>query len=420
MKKMTGKRIIPLIAALLALSMLITVFARPDPLNVDRWPDPSNYGEAGYVPGWNEIYYITTDTWKREDYTEVYFSDNPLKPGEHADDEGYCYFAPKKTGIVYKVPVPSSAQHTEGGENGYIASLSFPTYAKDTKPTRNNSIGHHRGDVTGVDLYYPVDISYSFEYDGIKRSVPLYIIGCREDYTASKTDLAKYLSIAPNLAALLQDLDDTMLKIEAQNTGQIQPGDYHPIYDYMIYGIRYFMAANFTVGEPEDGKWTKTFTEKAMSGAIQNGNVHYEPDQLRALIVMARKYLTLAEENRIAEPQMNSFSLGEYPGYIDQKAGTVTVYLPEGNSVDLTSVQPEITTNAETRWKLKSGSLAENNAVYNVAAYDRTSTITYDGKKDEYYEFWGNVQKDYTVYIVTGSPETKVTRIDGGTGRKYL
>lgn len=157
-----------------------------------------------------------------------------------------------------------------------------------------------------------------------------------------------------------------------------------------------------------------------MSGAIQNGNVHYEPDQLRALIVMARKYLTLAEENRIAEPQMNSFSLGEYPGYIDQKAGTVTVYLPEGNSVDLTSVQPEITTNAETRWKLKSGSLAENNAVYNVAAYDRTSTITYDGKKDEYYEFWGNVQKDYTVYIVTGSPETKVTRIDGGTGRKYL
>ena len=46
MKKMTGKRIIPLIAALLALSMLITVFAMPDPLNVDRWPDPSNNGEA--------------------------------------------------------------------------------------------------------------------------------------------------------------------------------------------------------------------------------------------------------------------------------------------------------------------------------------------------------------------------------------
>ena len=210
-----------------------------------------------------------------------------------------------------------------------------------------------------------------------------------------------------------------MLKIEAQNTGQVKPGDYHPIYDYMIYGIRYFMAANFTVGEPEDGKWTTTFTEKAMSGAIQNGNVHYEPDQLRALIAMARKYLTLAEENRIAEPQMNSFSLGDYPGYIDQKAGTVTVYLPEGNSVDLATVQPEITTNAETRWKLKSGSLAEKNAVYNVAAYDRTSTITYDGKKDEYYEFWGNVQKDYTVNIVTGSPETKVTgltvELDGDT-----
>ena len=78
MKKMTGKRMIPLIAALLALSMLITVFAMPDPLNVDRWPDPSNNGEAAILPGLYENYYITTDTWKREDYTSTYFSDNPL------------------------------------------------------------------------------------------------------------------------------------------------------------------------------------------------------------------------------------------------------------------------------------------------------------------------------------------------------
>ena len=419
MKKMTGKRIIPLIAALLALSMLITVFAMPDPLNVDRWPDPSNNGEAAILPGLHENYYISPDNWKRTDYTSTYFSDNPLKPGEREDAAGYCYFAPRQSGIVYSMPVPSSARHAESGENGYIADLSFPVYEKNANPTRHKSIGEHRPAVKGVDLYYPVDVSYAFTYGGVERKTPFYLIGYREDYRAKSSDLANYLPLASSLASVLRDLDDTMLKIEAQQTGQAKVGDYQPIYDYMLYGVRIFLAAKFTYSEPEDGKWTTAFTETSMSNAIKAGNVCYEPDQLRALIAMARKYLTLAEENRIAEPQMNSFSLGDYPGYIDQKAGTVTVYLPEGNSVDLATVQPEITTNADTRWKLKSGSLAEKNAVYNVAAYDRTSTITYDGKKSEYYEFWGNVQKDYTVNIVTGSPETKVTgltvELDGDT-----
>ena len=419
MKKMTGKRMIPLIAALLALSMLVTVFARPDPLNSDRWPDPHNYREATTLPGWDEQYYISPENWKQSDYTITYFSDNPLKPGIHADDKGYCYFPPSRSGFMYSIPVPSGSKHTEGGDNGYLADIMFPVYEKNVSANRLNSIGVHRSAVSGVDLYYPTKIGYAFTYDGVNREVPLYLIGYAEDYKASGSDTAQYLRISSDFADVMQNIEEVMLKIESQKPGKVQAGDYHPIYDYMLYGVRSFLAAKFTAGEPEDGKWTKEFIEQTMAAAIKKGAVIYTPDQLRSILVVARQYLTLAEENRIAEPQMNSFSLGEYPGYIDQTAGMVTVYLPEGNSVDLASVQPEITTNAETRWKLKSGSLAEKNAVYNVAAYDRTSTITYDGKKDEYYEFWGNVQKDYTVNIVTGSPETKVTgltvELDGDT-----
>ena len=90
MKKMTGKRMIPLIAVLLALSMLITVFAMPDPLNVNRWPDPSNIGEAAILPGLYEKYYISPDNWRRTDYPNTYFSDNPLKPGEREDASRHC------------------------------------------------------------------------------------------------------------------------------------------------------------------------------------------------------------------------------------------------------------------------------------------------------------------------------------------
>ena len=419
MKKMTGKRMIPLIAALLALSMLITVFAKPDPLNSDRWPDPHNYREATTLPGWDEQYYISPENWKQSDYTITYFSDNPLKPGIHADDKGYCYFPPSRSGFMYSIPVPSGSKHTEGGDNGYLADIMFPVYEKNVSANRQNSIGVHRPAVSGVDLYYPTEIGYAFTYDDVNREVPLYLIGYAEDYKASGSDTAQYLRISSDFADVMQNLEEVMLKIESQKPGKAQAGDYHPIYDYMLYGVRSFLAAKFTAGEPDDGKWTKEFIEQTMAAAIKKGVVTYTPDQLRSILVVARQYLTLAEKNRIAEPQMNSFSLGEYPGYIDQEEGTITVYLPEGNSVDLASVQPEITTNAETRWKLKSGSLAEKNAIYNVAAYDRTSTITYDGKKSEYYEFWGDVQKDYTVNIVTGSPETKVTgltvELDGDT-----
>ena len=71
-------------------------------------------------------------------------------------------------------------------------------------------------------------------------------------------------------------------------------GDYQPIYDYMLYGVRIFLAARFTYSEPEDGKWTTAFTETSMSNAIKNGNVCYEPDQLRALIAMARYNVLLS------------------------------------------------------------------------------------------------------------------------------
>lgn len=161
----------------------------------------------------------------------------------------------------------SFRRKTHGKRREWLCCRSFlPGLMKRMQdPTRQNSIGEHRPAVSGVDLYYPVGSKLCIYLWRVDREAPFYLIGYREAYKAKASDLANYLPLASSLASVLQELDDTMLKIEDQQTGRIQIGDYHPIYDYMLFGVRVFLSANFTGDEPEDGKWTTAFTEKSLS-----------------------------------------------------------------------------------------------------------------------------------------------------------
>lgn len=411
------KKIFPAAAVLLALAMLVTVFAQPDILNNDRWPDPTNHGEDTLVPGFGRTYYISTNKWKTADYTKITFSNDPGTLDDRLDEEGNCYFNPRKLGILYQVPVPSGTKHEEGGENGFLADLSFPTYEAGVNPTRNNSTGEYMEKISEADIYYPVRVNYQFEYGGVTREVPWYVIGYREEYKATEADLSKYLSQASQFAEVMKQLSDMMKEIEAKDAGEVKAGDYHPIYDYMLNDVYQMLGNSFAVFE-SNIEWTKTNAEQAISDAIAKRNVRLEAEQMRALIRVAREYIALAEENRISEPEIVSFTLGGYPGQIDQESGIVTVYFPEGADEQLLKQEPVIVTPKWTKCELKSGSLAEGSAVYHVAAYDGTSTITYDGKKAEYYEFWGDVQRDYTVKVIQGNPETQVTGVTASIGEE--
>ncbi len=430
MKKRKKRRsLIAVVGTMLALCLMATALAKPFSGNTDRWPELiTSLDEEVLIPNYKDAWYITTDTWHADDYTKVSFANSNNGNSHMKDADGNCYFQPKSTGVLYTVPVPSSAVHntSAGGVNGFQADLSFPTYdSYRTVPSRNNIKGAHFAAEAGkgLDLYYPTIIYYRYEYGGAERAIPFLIIGQQEGYRMSESDLPKLLNQAPRFVRIMNRLNDMMAEMEGKNAGTAQAGDYHPVYDFMLDTVYSTLTgAMQTPLADVDGtgmNFTKSLVEQRMTKLVKDGNAAFTPEQCEALLTKAEWYMDFVEENRISEPKMENFTLAGYPGQIDEEAGTVTVYIPEGIAVD-ESVEPVITTGGWTVCTKKSGDLwKDNTAVYNVAAYEETTPITYVGQVSAYHEFWADVQRDYTVTIVSGTPQSQIRdfsiEIDGKT-----
>ena len=422
------RSLIAIVGVLLAFSLLATVFAKPFSGNTNRWPELiTSLSEEVLIPGYKDAWYITSDTWHVSDYTKVSFANGNNGNSHMKDADGNCYFQPVPTGVLYKVPVPSSAVHntSAGGENGFLADLLFPSYdSPRTVPTRNNIKGVHFSaeEGKGLDLYYPTIIYYRYEYGGAEREIPFLIMGQQEGYRMPESDLPKLLNQAPRFVRVMNRLNDMMAEMEAKKAGTAQAGDYHPVYDFML--DRVYSMLTGTMQTPlanVDGtgmNFTKALVEQRMTKLVKDGNAVFTPEQCEALLTKAEWYMDFVEENRISEPKMESFTLSGYPGQIDEEAGTVTVYIPEGATVD-ESAEPVITTAGWTVCTKKSGDLWANTAVYNVAAYEKTTPVTYVGEVAAYHEFWADVQKDYQVIIERGTPDAQIrdfsVEIDGKT-----
>lgn len=422
------RSLIAVVGALLALCLAATVLAKPFAGNTARWPELiTSLSENVLIPGYKDAWYITSDTWHASDYTKISFSAGNNGNSHMKDADGNCYFRPSPIGVLYKVLVPSSAVHntSASGVNGFQADLSFPTYdSYRTVPTRNNIKGPYFEEEKGIDLYYPSIIYYHYEYGGAEREIPFLIIGQQEGYQMPKSDLPKLLNQAPRFVRVMNRLNDMMSEMEAKTAGTAQAGDYHPVYDFML--DRVYKMLTGTMQTPlanVDGmgtgmNFTKALVEQRMTKLVKDGDAAFTPEQCEALLTKAEWYMDFVEENRISEPKMESFTLAGYPGQIDEEAGTVTVYIPDGKTVDK-GAEPVITTAGWTVCTKKSGDLWANTAVYNVAAYEKTTPVTYVGKVDAYHEFWANVQKDYQVIIERGTPEAQIkdvsVEIDGKT-----
>ena len=426
MKNIKQKQsLITVVGALLALCLVITALAKPFSGNTERWPGlTTSLSEEILIPGFKESWYITSNTWKAEDYKKVTFSLGNNGNSHMKDADGNVYIRPKRSGVLYSVPVPASAVHnTSGsGENGFETNLSFPAYvSSSTVPSRENIKGTHFKDENGIDLYNPTTIYYCYEYGGVQRKIPYLLIGYREDYSMPESDLPELLNQAPQFVTIMNKLNSMMAEMEGKAAGTAKAGDYHPVYDYMLDSLYDTLTGAMQEPLDIDGigmNFTKALVERRMEKLVKDGNAKYTPEQCRQLLKAAEWYLNFVEENRISEPKMESFTLAGYPGQIDEEAGTVTVYIPADVTVS-EEEEPVITTAGWTVCTKKSGDLWANTAVYNVAAYEKTTPVTYVGEVAAYHEFWADVQKDYQVIIERGTPEAQIrnfsVEIDGKT-----
>lgn len=415
------KRFTRMIASILAVMLLlgsVPVHALPDILDTNRWPDPGHSQEtiitydwayrAMVIPELDSSRYA--DTTKEKWSNEYTFSNRFNLPYLTGQEESAA------EGTLFRwypgnFTVPKDAVHTSE-KNDYNVTIQIYTYPTvSTNPTK----GTLQKTLEKRDYYTPQCVYTEFTYGGIARKTPRFIMGLRESpYPYTDAEIENALKLLPQFLDTYNRLESVINQIYAkvqQEPGKAGPGDYHPIYTYMLFDELRRISSLFTGSAivDESAKNIASLQEKFLTQLKHGDASYYEPKQLEAQLTTAKWWLDFADTHRIDEPNITAFTLAGSPGVIDDDAHTITVYLPDSfDRSKLTEADAAVETNGWTHATLK-GSFAQNTASYRVVAYDETSSVTYNGPGQGNQEFWADVQQNWKVTIGKGTPAAQIT-----------
>ena len=149
----------------------------------------------------------------------------------------------------------------------------------------------------------------------------------------------------------------------------------------------------------------------------------YSKTYYQALVeVAAPHYLDFIENNRITEPAIDRYAVGDSVGVVDTASKTVTIRFPQGTDLDKLPA-PTIELSDWLKISQVAGSLQNKKVVYNLIPWEKTAGIVYDGvsTKEEYgFDMGADLSAYWTVVVEEGDPYTvanafSVTTADGVT-----
>ncbi len=145
--------------------------------------------------------------------------------------------------------------------------------------------------------------------------------------------------MAPEILACRDKLISTLAKLQnAVDERKVEIGGYQTAYQPMLYYLRnyefwFFIAGNeIPAYGQEQVLYTVETLQKAMSNHMENDyyNENFlKADQMRMWLDCIESFCDEIDKDRIAEPEMTGFQLGDYKGIVDG-ASHVTLTLPEG------------------------------------------------------------------------------------------
>ena len=229
---------------------------------------------------------------------------------------------------------------------------------------------------------------------------------------------------------------------QARSSGSLAVGDYQPVQFNMLYQTARaigFATASSAENYPDGGvvlfeyhDWNSADAEDVMRKVLEydayntrvGGDLRrYSKAYYQALVeVAAPYYLDFVENNRITEPAIDRYAVGDSVGVVDTASKTVTIRFPQGT--DLTNL-PAATIELSDWLKISqvAGSLKSGRVVYNITPWEKTVGIVYDGVStiDEYgFDMGADLSAYWTVVVEEGDPYTvasafSVTTADGVT-----
>lgn len=229
---------------------------------------------------------------------------------------------------------------------------------------------------------------------------------------------------------------------QARSSGSLAVGDYQPVQFNMLYQTARAIGhatASSAENYPDGGvvlfeyhDWNSADAEDAMRKVLEydayntrvGGDLRrYSKAYYQALVeVAAPYYLDFVENNRITEPAIDRYAVGDSVGVVDTASKTVTIRFPQGT--DLTNLPaPTIELSDWLKISQVAGSLKSGRVVYNITPWEKTVGIVYDGvsTNDEYgFDMGADLSAYWTVVVEEGDPYTvasafSVTTADGVT-----
>lgn len=229
---------------------------------------------------------------------------------------------------------------------------------------------------------------------------------------------------------------------QARNSGSLAVGDYQPVQFNMLYQTARAIGlatASSAENYPDGGvvlfeyhDWNSADAEDVMRKVLEydayntrvGGDLRrYSKAYYQALVeVAAPYYLDFVENNRITEPAIDRYAVGDSVGVVDTASKTVTIRFPQGT--DLTNLPaPTIELSDWLKVSQVAGSLKSGKVVYNITPWEKTAGIVYDGvsQSSEYgFDMGADLSAYWTVVVEEGDPYTvanafSVTTADGVT-----
>ena len=229
---------------------------------------------------------------------------------------------------------------------------------------------------------------------------------------------------------------------QARNSGSLAVGDYQPVQFNMLYQtVRSigFSVAKSAENYPDGGMvlfeyydWNSADAEDVMRKVLEYDAYNtytggalrrYSKAYYQALVeVAAPHYLDFIENNRITEPAIDRYAVGDSVGVVDTASKTVTIRFPQGTDLDKLPA-PTIELSDWLKISQVAGSLQNKKVVYNLIPWEKTAGIVYDGvsTKEEYgFDMGADLSAYWTVVVEEGDPYTvanafSVTTADGVT-----
>ncbi len=240
--------------------------------------------------------------------------------------------------------------------------------------------------------------------------------GSEEDWTEEEKQA--YLDLAPEAIKVRDRLIELVGKFDDVVAHRsVEIGGYHPSYSPMISYMRNvdFLMSFLPDNEvPGYGQQEVLYTEETMRTAMKshlesvyNRNTHLKAEQMREWLDCVLAWCDDIESDRIAEPELVSFQLGDYKGIVDGPSH-VTLTIPEGANLPVaTEALVGVSGSVKANWF--AGSVENGQLLYRLTPYAAWTGEVYDGTSQ--YSFDKDLGKTWMVEIKKGDPVLQVQNL---------